>query len=144
MTADREQVRRDAEQRYEVHALFGPCTYEEAEAFFEANSEDMTLGAVWSCGLYDERDYKAELEQAERERDEAREKLDFGMDSEQVANLVLRHRESEARLAKVPALVEAALQVLDTTTSDEVHKEARRSLVEALTVYEQSRGGIDE
>ncbi len=48
--------------------------------------------------------------------------------------------QAERVSASVPALVEAALQVLDNTASGEVHKEARRALAEALIVYEQSQG----
>ncbi len=115
MTADREQVRRDALRRSLVAALNGHSV------------SPKTCGAIlarWDALL-------AELKQAEQDR----QRVEAHHDN--IAALLVQ---ADARLASVPALVEAALQVLDSTTSDEVHKEARRSLVEALTVYEQSQG----
>ncbi len=84
--ADREQTRRDAESLRRELAAIGngfASTLNKTEAAHLSNTVSALL---------------AELEQAERERDEAR---------EQLSNCVRMRAENLARLAKVPALVEA-------------------------------------
>ncbi len=141
VTSDQEQVRRDAEQRYEVHALLGPCTYDEAEAFFEENSEDTTLGAVWSCGLYDDRDYRAELVEAARligeisqERDQAR-KSRLGW----LITAGDAQRELNAAEQREAALVEALREIVRAPGgSADLNSRERKLARAALAAHEQA------
>ncbi len=142
MSDQREEVRRDAEwepcpacgcpgDRYEGHVCEDYLKARAEQAERERDERDATIRHL--RGGWDGWQ-KAALE-SERE-------LELRQTESQAANELIA--EQKARLASVPALVEAALQVLDSTTSDEVHKEARRALVEALTVYEQSQGSTDD
>ncbi len=138
----REQVRRDAEPSGEAlsREWRGMGHRAVTEGVNLAYVEQMRRTLYAAADAYDA--LLDELEQAERE---VARQIEQRIEDEPTA--VRRQAEradlAETRLASVPALVEAALQVLDSTTSDEVHKEARRALVEALTVYEQSQGNSD-
>ncbi len=103
--ADREQVRRDAEEvrgvlRSDVET---PEQRDEAEAAFDrilAELHEIERG--WSD---DDKRWRERLEQAERERDENEEHgNDWGEES---LDWMRRAKDAEARLASVPALVEA-------------------------------------
>ncbi len=88
MTVDREQTRRDA------------------EAMIARNEYGQTWARRWLALL-------AELEEAERERDEARIEISRLGRTENWLNDKLTA--VEARLAKVPALVEALRDIVDST-----------------------------
>ncbi len=147
MTADREQVRRDAEQLIRELSAFAeglPLTMNQSEAGSFIRALDALL---------------SELEQSERERDEAKRRLKISDEDEEV---LVQHL--EARLASVPALVEALRKIADEgecsmNLGDQcvgaVHSRRKRwdnpERVErvgcakhyaeaALTVYEQSQG----
>ncbi len=122
MTADREQVRRDAEQLIRELSAFAeglPLTMNQSEAGSFIRALDALL---------------SELEQAERERDEAKRRLKISDEDEEV---LVQHL--EARLAKVPALVEAG-KALEWSCDDPA---ARDNWNAALTVYEQSQGNTE-
>ncbi len=119
MTADREQVRRDAMQRFRNDVNLSRNSYvpgtPEKYPLAEARVKILDAEAVL-----------AELEQAER-RIETLEEID---------------RQWEARWSSVPALVEALRRIADVGSEFAVNTD-RLIARAALTVYEQSQGGRD-
>jgi hypothetical protein len=113
MSVDRDQIRRDAELTLNVGGEGEWLPYEET-----------WHGLATACLVL-----LAELEQAE-------EKLDFGMDASQVATLVLRHREAETRLTKVPALVEALTEIGAIQGDEPFQYTSRRIARAALEAWE--------
>ncbi len=101
--ADREQTRRDAERDYIARTIATIRNHRDAD----------NCWPQWANKLADEIErLDAELEQAERERDEAQraviEMPDRAAAAEREEQFQrMRAEQAEARLAKVPALVEA-------------------------------------
>ncbi len=132
MTADREQTRRDAPKLreaitlLELDSLLAELKQAERERKEAAESEARLAQIVV-------RD-KARLASAERERDEWKEILDEAR---------VTRDSLKARLASVPALVEALRTILNS--AEDANQEYRRLDIalaarNALTVYEQSQG----
>ncbi len=127
--SDREQTRRDAETRERVRRY--------AQAAKGAQPKAVSVLGGYCLALL------AELEQAERERDDARVEEAFRLGERDSARTALFA--AEARLASVPALVEKAKPMARLSfpvSADErdqwrVHQQ---ELVAALTVYDESQG----
>ncbi len=117
MTADREQTRRDAERTL--------------QNLIDRYAPDGNADAALSSLL-------AELEQAERKRDEARGALDDKAYPYQDAYSAACDRadEAEARLERVPALVEALKLVVENEYDPAL---VRLDAADALADYEQQQ-----
>lgn len=46
--------KKEAEKRYVIEALIGPCSPKEAEAFLDVVSDHLEQGACWSLRVYNE------------------------------------------------------------------------------------------
>ncbi len=129
---DHAEVRRDARARWEQYVHAALATEQTHLSFDEWLLADLEQAEF--C-LHELESVEARAEQAERERDaEAERAMDLArLSEEQLARAVT----AEARLASVPALVEALRQIADYGTERQKAIAAR----DTLTVYEQSQQG---
>ena len=114
MTADREQTRRDGRDLLK-RAQDAPAP---------SNEWDSVMIDLSEWAFENLEPLLAELEQAERERDEAQENR---------RDLSAENSAMRSRLAKVPALVEALRLALDHPNADDAQADARQ----ALATWEQ-------
>ncbi len=126
MTADREQTRRDAEREIEVRL--------DARSSATISYSAQRLAGHCLALL-------AELEQAERERDEAR---DTVIDQAMRIEAIKAAKELlQGRLAKVPALVEA-LERIAYEHGENTQAAACIEANAALAAYEQEQDGDEQ
>ncbi len=144
MTADREQTRRDAPA---IRTYIENAGYE-VLALSDGSRTAMPMDTAPVIAELDA--LLAELEQAERERDEALQRVETRIEESGVYRVydeaMERAQTAEARLESVPALVEALERVLSwplpqgTVESYSLPQWLAKEARAALARYEQSQG----